>query len=66
MVTIMALFLAATATALGFLAVGLMAYYATRSEKEGPRCPRCLNRVKPEATACGACKIALEQLPEER
>lgn len=61
----MALFLAATITALGFLAVGLMAYYATRSEKEGPRCPRCLSRVKPEATICRACRLALEWLPEE-
>ncbi len=61
----MILFLAATVTALGFLAVGLMAYLATRSEKEGPRCPRCLNRVKPAAASCRACGLALERPPEQ-
>lgn len=62
----MALLLAATMTALSFLAIGLMAYFATRSEKEGPRCPRCLSRVKPDATICRACRLPLEWRPEEQ
>lgn len=54
------LIIAATLTALGFAAVGVMAYYATRAEKPGPRCPRCLNGVKAGAAVCRACRLELE------
>lgn len=56
---------AAALTVFGFTTVALMAYFATRPEKEGPRCPRCLNRVKPAAAVCHACRQPLEWAPGE-
>ena len=56
---------AAFFTSLGFLAVGLMAYFATRPEKDGPRCPRCLVRVRTGAAACRACRLPLDWFTEE-
>ncbi len=52
-------------TAASFAAIGLMAYYATRVEKAGPRCPRCLNRVRSGALACRSCHLELEWSSED-
>ena len=61
----MDLVISVTITAAGFAAVGLMAYYATRVEKAGPRCPRCLNGVSAGAVACRACHLELEWTSED-
>jgi tRNA(Ile2) C34 agmatinyltransferase TiaS len=41
------------------LAIGLMAYFATRPERKGPRCPICDKRISAEAARCPRCGARL-------
>ncbi|MDE3111767.1 MAG: hypothetical protein KGK34_02375 [Chloroflexota bacterium] len=46
-------------TVASFLAVALMAFFALRPEKAGPKCPRCDKRVRDDMTRCPQCGLVL-------
>ena len=41
------------------LAVALMAFFALRPERAGPKCPRCDKSVAPDAGRCPQCGLTL-------
>jgi predicted amidophosphoribosyltransferase len=47
------------------IAIGLMAYFALRPERPGPRCPRCDNRVRNDDRVCRSCREPLKRADED-
>lgn len=42
-----------------FLSVALMAYFALRPERRGPKCPRCDKSLAPDAARCPRCGLTI-------
>lgn len=46
-------------TVASFLSVGLMAYFALRPERGGPKCPRCDKSLRGDTARCPQCGLSL-------
>ncbi len=44
-----------------FMSVVLMAYFALRPERGGPKCPRCDKSVSADAVRCPQCGLVLKR-----
>ncbi|MBU6422590.1 MAG: zinc-ribbon domain-containing protein [Chloroflexota bacterium] len=48
-------------TVASFLAVALMAFFALKPERSGPKCPRCDKSLRDGDARCPQCGMALER-----